>query len=926
MSISNLLKANTYNVYCNDLAVVGNLSLANDLVFDDVNIIGTTQSVSETTGSLTVAGGVGISKNLYVGGTIYGTVNGSISTTSLHLTDTTQSISTSTGTLIVDGGSGITGNLYVGGIFSLVGDSSIKSTSESNNSSTGALTILGGLGVYKNINSAANITAQTMNVIGSVSSTDSNSGSLIINGGLGISDNINVFGNINSLGTSNLKYCIISSTQNSNSSSSGALIVNGGLGVGGNETLHGTLNFDTNASISTDQYNDLLLGCTTGGRVSCNAAIEVTNAAVDNAIITNRIENYSQNTLIVQSDGANGSVNISTRGVNGAIKLMVNDGNLTNIVEETITKSLHSSAIPFSITDTTASNDYNSGALTVGGGIGANGYISSTSLRVQDPITPTRKMEYTIGSSNDHKLAATGVLEISCDSSLTLSGGSVVVSDTTDASNWYTGALTVSGGIASNGSIAQKGIEHAFYRSNSRIRMNQGNDSATVPTSYLYKYSDGITLSNNGYYDGTYHDQLLSVDQSVISASPSGIAFSTSPTTGANPTVNMSISKTVANIYMSTASTTYSTGSLVLNSGGLGVAGNINSNGYIHTVNTTNATSTSTGALICSGGIGCGDSIWSTSTNVSGTATLGNVLIPSSVNDQILMTLSGLASPNNYSSISNSSTALYIYNGGYMSNATTWNGCTALKACGFYINANEINMQFVKTTGANGTQPTNLIKFNVDTIIGSAIRLTGQTGSTASIGMHSTNGLTISLDGIFNVNIAADSVFNVKKTTDATAANAAACIVSGGLSVNKNLIVGDVGQNYGISFNGGANSLNNYNEYTSLQVTFSSGSGSPLVDIYLNRIGKTVTCMLYQAVNVNANAAIVGTSVIPVAYRMLSPHSYDTSTTVINGGVITDGRITIDSNGTITVYRNIPAVVFQNNSGLGCINCSWLVV
>lgn len=46
----------------------------------DKKITLTTDSTSTTTGALVVNGGVGIQKNLYVGGTIYGVINGSIST------------------------------------------------------------------------------------------------------------------------------------------------------------------------------------------------------------------------------------------------------------------------------------------------------------------------------------------------------------------------------------------------------------------------------------------------------------------------------------------------------------------------------------------------------------------------------------------------------------------------------------------------------------------------------------------------------------------------------------------------------------------------------------------------------------------------------------------------------------------------------
>jgi hypothetical protein len=88
-------------------------------------ITNTTAAVSSTTGALRVAGGVGIGGNLYVGGEIVAsklTIELTTVTTTLIVTDDiiqtlneTQSVSSTTGALIVAGGAGIRKNLYVGG-------------------------------------------------------------------------------------------------------------------------------------------------------------------------------------------------------------------------------------------------------------------------------------------------------------------------------------------------------------------------------------------------------------------------------------------------------------------------------------------------------------------------------------------------------------------------------------------------------------------------------------------------------------------------------------------------------------------------------------------------------------------------------------------------------------------------------------------
>jgi len=137
---------------------------------DIIQTYNTTNATSTATGALQVSGGAGIGQDLYVGGTIYGTVQGTnvsgtvgnsnstdnilvntvlsntnyylaladdlngnyasinadsllsydtttskISTKKLAVTDTTASTSTSTGALTVNGGAGIAGSMYVGG-------------------------------------------------------------------------------------------------------------------------------------------------------------------------------------------------------------------------------------------------------------------------------------------------------------------------------------------------------------------------------------------------------------------------------------------------------------------------------------------------------------------------------------------------------------------------------------------------------------------------------------------------------------------------------------------------------------------------------------------------------------------------------------------------------------------------------------------
>jgi len=83
----------------------------------------------------------------------------------------TQSTDKDTGALIIEGGVGIEKNLFVGGNFSLTGTTIISGTTESTNKDTGCLVLEGGLGVEKNVNLGGNlgveggsVTSQTANL------------------------------------------------------------------------------------------------------------------------------------------------------------------------------------------------------------------------------------------------------------------------------------------------------------------------------------------------------------------------------------------------------------------------------------------------------------------------------------------------------------------------------------------------------------------------------------------------------------------------------------------------------------------------------------------------------------------------------------------------------------------------------------------
>jgi hypothetical protein len=121
--------------------------------------------------SVLIAGGVAINKDVYIGGVL--NVNSTsnfdsnirVAGTStfadvVTVTTTTDSLSTTTGALVVDGGVGIVKNVNIGGTFAVTGTSvfsstaTIISTTSATSVFTGALKVLGGAGVQGSVYSA----------------------------------------------------------------------------------------------------------------------------------------------------------------------------------------------------------------------------------------------------------------------------------------------------------------------------------------------------------------------------------------------------------------------------------------------------------------------------------------------------------------------------------------------------------------------------------------------------------------------------------------------------------------------------------------------------------------------------------------------------------------------------------------------------
>lgn len=166
------------------LDVVGAVSAHSTLAVDGIlSVANQTQSTGKDIGAIVVEGGVGIEKDVFVGGKI-DALGGMIAHSSLatdgvfSVTNTTQSTSINNGAVVVDGGVGVERNVFVGGILDVKGAVNaqaavtaaglfkVTNTTPSTSKTTGALVVSGGAGIMNDLHVGGQVHASAMFVSG----------------------------------------------------------------------------------------------------------------------------------------------------------------------------------------------------------------------------------------------------------------------------------------------------------------------------------------------------------------------------------------------------------------------------------------------------------------------------------------------------------------------------------------------------------------------------------------------------------------------------------------------------------------------------------------------------------------------------------------------------------------------------------------
>lgn len=428
-----------------------------------------------------------------------------------QILNTVNSSDSTTGSLHIVGGVGIEKDIFVGGNFNVL------STTNSLNYTNGSIVTAGGLGVTQDVNIHGNLTVDglyninTLNITSTVDSISTTSGALIVAGGVAIAKNLYVGGNIHTDAAFNVDSLNIISTTNATDTLTGALIVSGGASIAKNlfcdnyylknsnfKTIYdGTSGVAAKTIFGDGSTWKWQIGSTNGGIETINFAFDdqanfYANGSVqtDTVVATHKIEITGTNNSASTTNGSliiSGGVGIAKDTFTGGKIEILNSAGATSTSTGALIvhggvgiKSdvyILGKCRPASetVTSTTGSSDGSSGALVVAGGVGigrmmyVNNYLSI----------------HNGGDSISNGLLVTGGAQVD---------GSIQALSTIDSSSSTTGCLQIFGGA---------GIGKSLYVT-SEIRNGSTLESTSTSTGSLL-ISGGVGVAKSLYVGGNCH-------------------------------------------------------------------------------------------------------------------------------------------------------------------------------------------------------------------------------------------------------------------------------------------------------------------------------------------------------------------------------------------------------------------------------------
>ncbi len=614
------------------VGVSGNLNVGTGMtVLGVMHAASNANSTSSTSGSLIVTGGIGISGRIF-GGTglsILGgaTFNSTITINNASVLNSTLYIGGATiiqsgglgvtgGIIISQGGLGVTGATVLRSTLSVLGTASFATINQGTwNGSTIELAYGGtGLGTtgtanqllgmsndstsleYKTLIAGSNITI--LNSTNSITiSASGGSGSGTVNSGLISQVAYYAVGGTSVSGTANMTIGSsgvgISFATQSTSSTSGSLIVIGGIGVSGNLnvgtglTVLGAIHAASNVNSTSSTSGSLVItgGIGVSGRIWAGSGISSEGGGTFTGALS-----ASSLTLVSALPISSGGTGLGTSGV--ANQILGMNSSSSALEYKTLIAGANLSIVHGSATVT---------LNVVGAGISSlNGLTNST----QTFTTGTSGTEFnivSIGSTHTFNLpaAGSGSSGVITTGTQTIAGaktftGNTVFSSSTNSTSSTSGAVQIAGGLGVSGNVyVGTGLSVA-----GSVTLRSGISSTAGAPLYITAGTN-LTSPEPGAieFDGSY----LYFTPSNVRKQISSIALSGSAPTGANAgdfwwdatsgvlkiyydsywvettgtDIYTAISEQVLSINDTTNSTSSTSGALIVK-GGIGVSGNLN--------------------------------------------------------------------------------------------------------------------------------------------------------------------------------------------------------------------------------------------------------------------------------------------------------------------------------------------------------------
>ncbi len=330
--------------------------------------------------------------------------------------------------------------------------------------------------------------------------------------------------------------------------------------------------------------------------------------------------------LEINSNSGN-CLRLFNSGGNSLLDITINNQGIANL---SLTGTLPSFLLSHSvnINDTSVSNNSSTGALIVAGGVGIGG-----TLNVNGSISTSGNIAGTLTTSNQSNITTIGTL-----TGLT-STGVVNITNNTASTLSTNGALIVSGGVGIGAGL------NINQKIQTLLQNTIWNDSSMFGIGFLSSnttHTDGITSSNStrSIITTTHirRIQLNASNSNVTTTLASSLYIENAPLAG----TNMSITNSYA---------------LVINAGRTLIS------------DTTTSNSSSTGALVISGGVGIGGALnvsgnILTSGSISGLLSTANQSNITSVGTLTGLTSSGIVNITNSTSSSSSTNGALVVSGG----------------------------------------------------------------------------------------------------------------------------------------------------------------------------------------------------------------------------------------------------------------------